>query len=157
MIFSPNCFTLSMSPCADEKVISLEEFKILLKQTSNWLKEVKKIIESEEDPKIKKEIIRKVEIFTIPEEIDENLIEFMDEKQINGIKLLREYLKNTDDLDPDSIQNKIFNIAKNDLNLPPRKLFESIYQIILGKKSGPRLGPFLSLLDKDWLLRRINV
>ncbi len=140
-----------------EKPISLEEFKILLNQTINWLKEVKEIIESEEDPKVKKEIIRKVEIFTIPEEIDENLIEFMDEKQINGIKLLREYLKNTDDLDPDSIQNKIFNIAKNDLNLPPRKLFESIYQIILGKKSGPRLGPFLSLLDKNWLLMRMNV
>ncbi len=140
-----------------KNVISLQEFKILLTLTNNWLKEVKKIIESEEDPKVKKEIIRKVEIFTIPEEIDENLINIMEEKQIKGIQLLREYLKNTEDLESDLIQNKIFNIAKNDLILPPRKFFESIYQIILGKKSGPRLGPFLSLLDKNWLLKRMNV
>jgi len=58
----------------------------------------------------------------------------MDESQIKGILLLREYLKENVRLDADSIQNKIFFIAKDDLDLPPRKLFESVYQIILGKK-----------------------
>ena len=55
------------------------------------------------------------------------------------------------------IQNRIFTIANDDLKLPPRKMFEVIYQIILGKKSGPRLGSFLSLLDKQWLLERLNI
>lgn len=140
-----------------EEKITLKEFKKLLRQTQNWLEEVNKIVENEKDPKVKKEIIRKVELFTIPKEIDAKLIKRMEVKQIKGIRLLREYIESTDYLDADSIQNKIFNIAKNDLDIPPRKLFETIYQIILGKKSGPRLGPFLSLLDKDWLLKRINI
>ncbi|MFX1554095.1 MAG: lysine--tRNA ligase, partial [Promethearchaeota archaeon] len=66
-------------------------------------------------------------------------------------------LEKNETLDADSIQNKIFSIAKNDLDISPRKLFEAIYQIILGKKSGPRLGPFLTLLDKNWLLERFNI
>ena len=140
-----------------EEVISIEEFDALLTQTNNWIKEIKKISENEKDPKIKKEIIRKVEIFTIPDEINENLIKNMDKKQIKGIQLLREFLKKKEELDADSIQNKIFSISKDDLNLPPRKFFEAIYQIILGNKSGPRLGSFLSLLDKNWLLERFNI
>ncbi|MFX1391833.1 MAG: lysine--tRNA ligase [Promethearchaeota archaeon] len=140
-----------------EEKITKHEFEILLNQTQNWLEEVNKIVENEIDPKVKREIIRKVELFTIPHEIDIELIKNMDDKQIKGVRLLKEYIEKTDHLDSDSIQNKIFNIAKNDLDIPPRKLFEAIYQIILSKKSGPRLGPFLSLLDKDWLLERINI
>jgi len=138
-------------------VITIQEFEALLSQTNNWMEEVKKILENEKDPKRKKEIMRKLEFFTIPEVTDENIIKKMDESQIKGIHLLREYLKDNVALDADSIQNKIFSIAKDDLDLPPRKLFESVYQILLDKKSGPRLGPFLSLLDKAWLLERLNI
>ncbi|MFX0178349.1 MAG: lysine--tRNA ligase [Candidatus Hodarchaeota archaeon] len=140
-----------------KNVITIQEFEALLSQTKNWIEKVKEILENEEDTKRKKEIMRKLEFFTIPEEIDETIIKKMDESQIKGIRLLREYLKENVALDADSIQNKIFSIAKDDLNLPPRKLFESVYQIILNKKSGPRLGPFLSLLDKAWLLERFNI
>jgi len=55
------------------------------------------------------------------------------------------------------LQNKIFTIAKEKLKSPPRKLFEAIYQLILGKKDGPRLGSFLTLLDKGWLINRFNI
>ena len=140
-----------------ENIMTIQEFESLLSQTNNWIEEVKKIIESEKDPKIKKEIMKKLEIFTIPDKMDENIINKMEKKQIKGIHLLREYLKKTEVLEADSIQNKTFSIAKNDLDLHPRKLFEAIYQVILGKKSGPRLGPFLSLLDKAWLLERFNI
>jgi lysyl-tRNA synthetase class 1 len=140
-----------------EYIIPLKEFEILLKKTNNWLEEIKKLIQKEKDNKIKKEIIKKLEIFTIPEKVDENLLKNFSQEQIKGLKLLREYLKNSDHIDSDLIQNKIFTIAKVDLKIQPRKMFESIYQIILGKKSGPRLGPFLSLLNKNWLLQRLKV
>jgi lysyl-tRNA synthetase class 1 len=140
-----------------EYIIKKQEFKKLLKRTNNWLEEVKKIVQKEKDQKTKKEIINKYEIFVIPEKIDENLLEFMSQEQIKGIRLLRSYLTDLDHLDSDSLQNKIFNIAKNDLKIQPRKLFEAIYQIVLGKKSGPRLGPFLSLIDKEWLLERLDI
>jgi len=138
-------------------IVSLKEFKHLISLANNWIEEVKIILENEKDPKITKEILRKLEIFAIPNKIDEEILIKIDEDQIKGIHLLREYLKNNNGLDPDSIQNKIFSIAKFDLKISPKKLFEAIYQIILGKKSGPRLGSFLSLLDKSWLLERFNI
>ncbi|MFX1377778.1 MAG: lysine--tRNA ligase [Promethearchaeota archaeon] len=138
-------------------VITIQEFNALLSQTSNWIEEVKKILDTEKDPKIKKDITSKLEFFTIPKEVDEKILGKMDNNQIKAVHLLRDYFVKNDDLDANTIQNKIFSIAKNEVNIPPRKLFEIIYQIILGKKSGPRLGPFLALLDKDWLLERLNL
>jgi lysyl-tRNA synthetase class 1 len=140
-----------------ENPITIQEFEMLLIQTNNWIEEVKKILASEKDSKVKKEIKRKVEIFTIPDETDKSLIKKMEKKQIKGINLLREYLNKTEELDPDSIQNKIFSIAKNKLDLSPRKLFQAIYQIILGKNNGPRLGSFLTLLDKEWVIERLEI
>ena len=81
----------------------------------------------------------------------------LDEQQVKGIKLLRDFFLENKSLDPDFIQNKIFIIAKEELKIAPKKMFEGIYQIILGKKYGPRLGSFLSLLDKEWLLERFNI
>ncbi len=138
-------------------LITFQEFEKLLTQTTNWLEEVRILLENEKDSKIKREILSKVELFTIPNELDKNIVKKMNDKQIKGIHLLREYINKTEELEADSVQNHIFSIAKNDLDLPPRKLFESIYQLILGKKSGPRLGPFLSLLEKSWLLERFNI
>ncbi len=138
-------------------IIPIQEFEKLLTRTNNWIVEVNTILENEKDPKIKKEIMRKLELFTIPEEIDDVILSKMDKNQIKGIHLLREYFENNETLSADSIQNKIFSIAKEDLGLNPRKFFEVIYQIILGKKSGPRLGPFLSLLDRSWLLKRLDI
>jgi lysyl-tRNA synthetase class 1 len=85
------------------------------------------------------------------------MINSLTDTQKKGITLLREYLINEEFYSPDLIQNKIFTIANEDIGISPRKLFEAIYKIILGKKSGPRLGSFLSLLDKNWLLERLNL
>ncbi|MFX1257802.1 MAG: lysine--tRNA ligase [Promethearchaeota archaeon] len=139
-----------------ENFITINEFDFLLKRTKNWIEEVKKIIESEKDDKIKKKILQKVSIFTVPNTIDKNIIGKLDKKQLNALRLLRKYISETEELDADSIQNKIFTIAKEELNIPPKNMFEAIYQIIIGKKSGPRLGPFLSLFEKEWLLDRLN-
>lgn len=40
--------------------------------------------------------------------------------------------------------------------LKPQELFQSLYRLIIGKKSGPRAGWFLSILPKDWLLDRLK-
>jgi lysyl-tRNA synthetase class 1 len=138
-------------------MISIEEFEFLLKRTENWLKEVKEIIKNEKDPIKHKELTHKIDLFEIPEKQDEKIIGKLDDKQLQGIKLLRNYIENTKDLDEDLMQNKIFSIAKDNLKIPPRKMFAAIYQIILGKNFGPRLGPFLTLLDKDWVLERLKV
>ncbi|MFX1408718.1 MAG: lysine--tRNA ligase [Promethearchaeota archaeon] len=140
-----------------EKMISIKEFELLLNRTKNWIKEVKIIINNEEDPKKREELKNKVNLFEIPDKVDFEITEKLDDKQAQGIRLLRNFIEKNEDLNPDLIQNKIFSIANNDIEIQPRKLFEAIYFIILGKKSGPRLGPFLTLIDKEWLLRRLKI
>lgn len=140
-----------------EESITIEQFKKLIRQTTDWLTTVKEVIETEKNYEVKNEILRKINIFTIPEETDDNVLSTLTDTQKEGIKLLKIYLSKEEYLDSDLIQNKIFTIANNDLELPPRRLFEAIYQVILGKKSGPRLGSFLALLDKQWLLERLNI
>ena len=140
----------------NEKTISIDEFKVLLKRTEKWINEIKNELIKITDHKIKRNIQNKIEIFTIPTTIDKKLINNLSDDQINGLKKFREYLADNDDLDADSIQNKIFIIAKKELEIPPRKLFEAFYIVLLDSKSGPRLGPFIQMLDKTWLMDRLN-
>ncbi len=146
----------SMRTLNDESVISFEKFIALLKRTENWINEIKSYITSLEDQKAIRNILNKIEIFTIPETIDKKLNNNFSDDQINGLKKFRDYLADNDYLDADSIQNKIFTIAKKELEIPPRKMFEAFYLLLLGSKSGPRLGPFIQMLDKPWLMERLN-
>jgi len=140
-----------------EESLSKSEFKKILERTKNWIEEVKKIIKRTKDPKTKRSIQRKITIFSIPEKVNKDLKQELTQNQIEGIKILRSFLINNQNVESDTIQNKIFQIAKEDLNISPKKMFQAIYKIILGKKFGPRLGPFLNLLDDEWLLNRLNI
>ena len=64
-----------MEKAGSKKMISIEEFEFLLNRTENWLKEVNEIIKNENDPKKRKELTNKIDIFEIPEKIDEKEIE----------------------------------------------------------------------------------
>ena len=141
-----------------EEVITIEKFEFILKRTKNWIEEFKMLVENEKDERLKRNILQKVTIFTIPKNIDKNILKNkLSPDQIEGFNLLRKFFLENEEIETESIQNKIFTIAKEDLKISPKKMFEGIYQIIIGKKFGPRLGPFLSLLDKNWLLDRLNI
>ena len=146
----------SITTFNDESVISFEEFKPLLKRTENWINEIKHYKDSLKDEKARRNISNKIEIFSIPKTIESKIINSLSDDQINGLKKFRDFLADNDYLDADSIQNKIFTIAKKELEIPPRKMFEALYLVILGSKSGPRLGPFTLMLDRLWLMGRLN-
>jgi lysyl-tRNA synthetase class 1 len=46
--------------------------------------------------------------------------------------------------------------TKEKLSIEPREFFEAIYLSILGKKSGPKAGWFLSVMNKDFLIKRLG-
>ncbi|NVM43599.1 MAG: lysine--tRNA ligase [Candidatus Lokiarchaeota archaeon] len=139
-----------------EKPISIKEFKGLLERTEKWIDEVKYEISRITDQKIKRNILNKIDIFTITDTISMDLIQTLSDKQLEGFILFKNFLLENDNLDADSIQNTIFTIAKEELDIPPRKMFEALYLMLLDNKSGPRLGPFILMLDKDWLLNRLD-
>ena len=136
--------------------LSMEEFESLLLRTRNWIEEIKLLLD-DKDPKTKRILSQKINIFNIPKVVDAQLLNKLDESQKDGIYLLREYLIENKKIDEDSIQNKVFNLAKQELQISPKKLFQALYQVILGKKNGPRLGSLVILLDREWLLNRLNL
>ncbi|UCH88872.1 MAG: lysine--tRNA ligase [Thermoplasmata archaeon] len=60
-----------------------------------------------------------------------------------------------DPWESDVLHNTIYSVSA-DLNIKPRKGFEAIYNTLLGKPQGPRLGYFLSSLDKEFVLKRFS-
>ena len=57
--------------------------------------------------------------------------------------------------DAETIHNTIYDIAENQ-HLPTKIAFQTFYQILLGQEKGPRLGYFLSSLDKQFVMARIK-
>jgi lysyl-tRNA synthetase class 1 len=56
----------------------------------------------------------------------------------------------------EELQNFVYNSAKED-GLDIKKTFSVVYQLILGKDTGPRLGPFLLSLNKEFVTNRLLI
>lgn len=46
--------------------------------------------------------------------------------------------------------------CKDETGLGPKEIFQALYMLLIGKKSGPRAGWFLSMLPRDWLVERLR-
>ena len=46
---------------------------------------------------------------------------------------------------------------KEELKLEPSQVFKPLYKVLIGKESGPRAGWFLSILPRDWLIKRLRL
>jgi lysyl-tRNA synthetase class 1 len=55
----------------------------------------------------------------------------------------------------DVLQAEIFAAAQQ-VALAPKEAFSTLYQLFIGKTAGPKLGPFLASLDRDFVLTRLN-
>ena len=45
---------------------------------------------------------------------------------------------------------------KGGLSVETGRFFRDLYLILLGSRQGPRAAPFLAVLEKDWVLRRVR-
>jgi lysyl-tRNA synthetase class I len=54
-----------------------------------------------------------------------------------------------------AIHEKIHAI-KEAIGIAPKKLFEALYQIFLGRTSGPQIGWFLSTMDRNEVLEKLR-
>jgi lysyl-tRNA synthetase class 1 len=57
--------------------------------------------------------------------------------------------------DPETIHNTIYSIAEKQ-KISAKIAFQSIYTVILDQKKGPRIGYFLSNLEKDFVINRFK-
>ena len=56
---------------------------------------------------------------------------------------------------PESIHDSFYELQE-DNNTPAKEYFNIMYQIIIGKGRGPRLGFFLSTIEKEFVTNRLN-
>jgi lysyl-tRNA synthetase class 1 len=60
------------------------------------------------------------------------------------------------DADGEWFHKTIYEL-KDTTGLQPKQLFSTLYKVLIGKDSGPRAGWFLSILPRDWLIKRLNL
>jgi lysyl-tRNA synthetase class 1 len=70
------------------------------------------------------------------------------------IAVLRERLTETE-WTGDKIHDAIYNTAK-ERGLQPKACFLALYRLFIARRSGPRLGFFLSTLDREFVLKRLS-
>ena len=62
---------------------------------------------------------------------------------------------------PPNADGEWFHKAIYDLQkptgLPPKQPFSILYKVLIGQDSGPRAGWFLSILPRDWLIKRLKL
>ena len=90
----------------------------------------------------------------VPDQVSAEIIATLTEVDRSFLTRLVETL-GVESLEEDDIQAAIFNTARV-VDIKPKRAFQVIYMILISRKSGPRLGPFLSMLGIDWVLERIK-
>ncbi len=94
------------------------------------------------------------DIVEVPENVPADIISTFTDDDKRFLSKLVEVL-HIEELDEDDIQSSIFNTAR-EVDIKPKRAFLLLYRILISRKSGPRLGPFLKLLGNDWVLERIR-
>lgn len=101
-----------------------------------------------------KEFGSEQDMVEIPENVPADIISTLTDDDKRFLSRLVE-IPEIESLDEAGIQSTIFNTAR-EVGIKPKRAFQVLYSILISRKSGPRLGPFLDLLGIEWVLERIR-
>ena len=90
-------------------------------------------------------ILEPQEAFEAAGELDEEQREYL--REISG--------KLDSDLDDDSAQNLLYSTAVA-REIKPKRAFAAIYTVLLGRKYGPKAGPFIASLPDELVRDRFS-
>lgn len=76
-------------------------------------------------------------------------------KQKEALRAIAQYIKDTPELSGENLHKRLHEL-KDELSIQPQELFSAIYLTFLGKTFGPKAGWFLSVLDRSFLLSRLE-
>lgn len=92
--------------------------------------------------------------FAIQEKLPEGA-KNLNEVQKKALALVLEYIKSVETIDGQGMHTKLHEI-KEVTQINPKEFFEAIYLSVLGKSSGPKAGWFLSVIDREFLIKRLG-
>ncbi len=89
-------------------------------------------------------------------EIQENMPEVdLSDLQKKALESLADFVKENDEITGQMMHENL-HVIKEELEIEPREFFTAIYNIFLNKDSGPKAGWFLSVLERDFVLKRLE-
>lgn len=92
--------------------------------------------------------------FALREHVDPG--EFSDAEKQYISQLADKIMAAPADADGDWFHKAIYEF-KDASGLAPKELFSTLYRALIGQESGPRAGWFLSILPRDWLIKRLKL
>jgi len=93
--------------------------------------------------------------FELNEETPPEALADFDEGMISALTAMGEVFRRTE-WTPEAIHNGIYE-GSRDKDIKPKTTFKALYKLLLNKERGPRLGYFLSNLEKEDVIRRIDM
>jgi lysyl-tRNA synthetase, class I len=79
----------------------------------------------------------------------------LSDMQKEGLRQVLEYVESKNKLDGQEAHHDIHSIRKG-MDIEPKEFFSAFYLITLGKDHGPKVGWFLSVLNRDFLIKRLK-
>jgi lysyl-tRNA synthetase class 1 len=92
--------------------------------------------------------------FSIIEELPPEVKGRLSEKQREGLGQIARDISGREFTAVD-LHNHIYSVAEKH-GLKPGEMFQAIYLVLLGRTSGPRAGAFISVLEKDFVVSRLQ-
>ena len=92
--------------------------------------------------------------FKVAETLPAEAVQLLSKQQKQGLTQLAADLSSRD-FTPVELHNHIYELAQR-VGLKASELFKAIYLALLGRESGPRVGNFISVLDKEFVISRLG-
>ncbi|MHA1960170.1 MAG: lysine--tRNA ligase [Candidatus Thorarchaeota archaeon] len=89
----------------------------------------------------------------VPDVVPDSIIGTLTELDVSFLRGFLERLR-LEEMDDEAIQSAVFSVAR-DLGLKEKRAFVVLYRILISRKSGPRLAPFINMLGRDWVAHRV--
>ena len=83
-----------------------------------------------------------------------SVVSALTEDERSAINELRKKLEK--DITESELQSQVYEIARNN-RIEPKKFFNILYQMLLNKESGPKLGPFILAIGKEKISKLLEV
>ena len=96
------------------------------------------------------------EKIAIADEISPDIGKQLSDNQKAFLREFADTLTSIDTEDDQAFQNKIFTLGTKVHQLTARRTFQAVYLALIGKPYGPRLAPFIQILDKKWVIDRLH-
>ncbi len=131
------------------EIIERTEHKDLAKGQGDIIRRELKFIDAWLDKQAPEEVK-----FELAKTVDAAM--FTDKQKLFLSQLADKLEKLPQNADGESFHKVIYDI-KDTAGVQPKELFQTLYQALISKDSGPRAGWFLSMLPRDWLLTRLRL